>query len=366
MHHLPGACERADSYPSPGGTGSGTCTTVVAASPALSSRPYIEAMDSQPKTGGVTIGVDIGGTKIAAGVVNAEGAILRTARRPTPRHDAGAVLGEVAAVVDELHSEVDGSIVGVGVGVAGGVDQSRSTVYFAPNLAWSQVPVRAVLEASTGLPVVVENDGAAAAWAETRFGAGKGLAHVVMVTVGTGIGGGIVVDGQVMRGAHGVAAEIGHLNAVPDGRPCGCGRNGCWEQYASGNALVREARSLAAERRSEAGTLLSLGDGTPEGVEGSHITRAAQMGDPVAIEAFAVAGNWLGRGLADLTAIVDPDAFVIGGGVSEAGDLLLASAQRTLSDKVFGGTNRPMPKLLVAELGNDAGIVGAADLARIS
>jgi len=313
---------------------------------------------------GVTIGVDIGGTKIAAGVVDGSGKILATARRPTPRHDSGAVLNDVADVVNELQAGVDGSIVGVGVGVAGGVDQSRSMVYFAPNLAWSQVPVRAVLEAATQLPVVVENDGAAAAWAETRFGAGVGLQHVVMVTVGTGIGGGIVVDGHVMRGAHGVAAEIGHLNAVPDGRLCGCGRHGCWEQYASGNALVREARELASERRQEAGALLALGDGTPEGVQGSHITQAAQMGDPVAVEAFANVGTWLGRGLADLTAIVDPDAFVIGGGVSEAGDLLLASARRTLSEKVFGGTNRPLPQLLVARLGNDAGIVGAADLAR--
>ncbi len=314
---------------------------------------------------GVTIGVDIGGTKIAAGVVDAQGSILRTARRPTPRNDAGAVLSEVGEVVNELQAEVDGPIVGVGVGVAGGVDQSRSLVYFAPNLAWSQVPVRAVVEAATGLPVVVENDGAAAAWAETRFGAGVGLQHVVMVTVGTGIGGGIVVAGQVMRGAHGVAAEIGHLNAVPGGRLCGCGRNGCWEQYASGNALVREARELAADRRPEAGILLELGDGTPEGVQGAHITAAAQRGDPIAMEAFSNVGTWLGRGLADLTAVVDPDAFVIGGGVSDAGDLLLVSAQRTLSNSVFGGDNRPQPRLLLARLGNDAGIVGAADLARV-
>ncbi len=315
---------------------------------------------------GVTIGVDIGGTKIAAGVVDGSGNILATARRPTPRHDSGAVLNDVADVVNELQAGIDGSIVGVGVGVAGGVDQARSLVYFAPNLAWSQVPVRAVVEAATGLPVVVENDGAAAAWAETRFGAGVGLEHVVMVTVGTGIGGGIVVDGQVMRGAHGVAAEIGHLNAVPGGRLCGCGRNGCWEQYASGNALVREARDLAAERRPEAGILLELGDGTPEGVQGAHITAAAQRGDPIAMEAFSNVGTWLGRGLADLTAIVDPDAFVIGGGVSDAGDLLIASAQRTLSNSVFGGNNRPQPALLLAKLGNDAGIVGAADLARVS
>lgn len=314
--------------------------------------------------GGVSIGVDIGGTKIAAGVVDTDGRILRTVRRPTPRNDATAVLNEVASVVDELQQEVDGTIVGVGVGVAGGVDRSRSTVYFAPNLAWSGVPVRTVLEAATGLPVVVENDGSAAAWAEARFGAAKDTSNIVMVTVGTGIGGGIVMDGHVMRGAHGVAAEIGHMNAVPDGRPCGCGRNGCWEQYASGNALVREARTLAAERRSEAGTLLAMGDGTPEGVEGAHITKAAIHGDPVAVEAFAIVGTWLGRGLADLTAIVDPDAFVIGGGVSEAGDLLLANAHRTLTEKVFGASSRPLPELVLAELGNDAGIVGAADLVR--
>ena len=315
---------------------------------------------------GVTIGVDVGGTKIAAGVVDGHGTILRTARRPTPRHDPSAVLAEVADVVNELQAGVDGTVIGVGVGVAGGVDESRSLVYFAPNLAWTHVPVRTVLEAATGLACVVENDGAAAAWAETRFGAGVGLEHVVMVTVGTGIGGGIVVDGRVLRGAHGVAAEIGHLNAVPNGRLCGCGRTGCWEQYASGNALVREARELAAERRPEATVLLELGDGTPEGVQGSHITDAARRGDPIAIEAFANVGAWLGRGLANLTAIVDPDAFVIGGGVSDAGDLILASAQQTLSQSIFGGTNRPHPALLLAKLGNDAGIVGAADLARVS
>ncbi len=321
---------------------------------------------SERGLGGVSIGVDIGGTKIAAGVVDAEGRILRTARRPSPRHDPAAVLAEVAEVVNELRSGVDGTIVGVGVGVAGGVDRSRSAVYFAPNLAWGQVPVRTVIEAATDLPVVVENDGVTAAWAEMKFGAGIGLQHVVMVTVGTGIGGGIVVDGRVMRGAHGIAAEIGHFSAVPDGRPCGCGRQGCWEQYASGNALVREARRLAAERRPEAGTLLALGDGTPEGVEGGHVTAAAHAGDPVAIDAFGIVGTWLGRGLADLTAIVDPEAFIIGGGVSEAGDLLLSAAQRTLTEKVDTGTKRPIPRILLAQLGNDAGIVGAADLVRYS
>lgn len=312
----------------------------------------------------MSIGVDIGGTKILAGIVDDDGQIVATARRATPRNDANNVLDLVAEVVNELSAGTQEPLAGVGLGVAGLVDADRSRVYFAPNLRWSQVPVRALLEASTGLPVVVENDGNVAAWGEFRYGAGRGATDLTLVTVGTGIGGGIVIDGRLFRGAHGVAGEIGHLNAVPDGRPCGCGRNGCLEQYASGNALVREARALAAERRSEAGVLLALGDGTPEGVQGVHITEAAKSGDPVAMEAFTVVGTWLGRGLADLAAVLDPDVFVIGGGVSEAGDLLLASARQTLADKLIGQQNRPAPLVKVAELTNRAGLIGAADLAR--
>ena len=312
----------------------------------------------------MSIGVDIGGTKILAGIVDDDGQIVATARRATPRNDANNVLDLVAEVVNELSAGTQEPLAGVGLGVAGLVDADRSRVYFAPNLRWSQVPVRALLEASTGLPVVVENDGNVAAWGEFRYGAGRGATDLTLVTVGTGIGGGIVIDGRLFRGAHGVAGEIGHLNAVPDGRPCGCGRNGCLEQYASGNALVREARALAAERRSEAGVLLALGDGTPEGVQGVHITEAAKSGDPVAMEAFTVVGTWLGRGLADLAAVLDPDVFVSGGGVSEAGDLLLASARQTLADKLIGQQNRPAPLVKVAELTNRAGLIGAADLAR--
>ena len=313
---------------------------------------------------GLSIGVDIGGTKILAGAVTEDGEIVKTARRDTPHSDATAVLDLVAEVVTELARTVGTPIDGVGLGVAGPVDASRSHVYFAPNLRWSQVPARALLEAATGLPVVVENDGNVAAWGEYRFGAGRGSGDLVLVTVGTGIGGGIVLGGRLFRGAHGAAGEIGHANAVPNGIPCGCGRNGCIEQYASGNALVREARALAAERRPEAAILLSLGDGTPEGVQGVHVTEAARAGDPVAIEAFEIVGTWLGRGLADLAAILDPDVFVIGGGVSVAGELLLASARRTLNSKLVGLATRPAPVIKVAELLNEAGLVGAADLAR--
>ena len=315
---------------------------------------------------GLSIGVDVGGTKILAGLVDDTGKVLATARQATPRNDAADVLDVVVTVVDELRAQSPSSVEAVGLGVAGPVDSSRSTVFFAPNLGWSNVPVRALIEPRLGVPVVVENDGNVAAWGEFRFGAAADISDdIVLVTVGTGIGGGIIIDGRLLRGAHGAAGEIGHMNVKVNGRPCGCGRGGCWEQYASGNALVREARSLAAERRPEAGMLLSLGDGTPEGVQGVHVTEAARAGDPVAKQAFDTIGVWLGRGMADLAAILDPAAFIIGGGVSEAGDLLLLSAQATLAEKISGGQQqRPAPLVRLATLGNNAGLIGAASIAR--
>jgi glucokinase len=161
-----------------------------------------------------------------------------------------------------------------------------------------------------------------------------------------------------------MAAEFGHIVKVPDGRLCGCGKRGCWEQYASGNALLREARELAAERRTEAEVLLSLGDGTPEGVKGKHVTEAARAGDPVALEAFETVGRWLGTGLADVASLLDPAMFVIGGGVSEAGDLLLAPTRAAFENSLVARQHRPLAAVVPAQLGNDAGLVGAADLAR--
>lgn len=310
----------------------------------------------------LTVGVDIGGTKIAAGVVDDKGAILAKQRVATAGRDAEKVEQSVADLVTSLSAKYD--IDAVGIGAAGFVDEKRSRVNFAPNLGWKDEPLRMAVEGIVGLPVVVENDANAAAWGEYRFGAGRGREYVVTITVGTGIGAGIVLDGTLYRGRWGAAAEFGHLNVEPGGRPCGCGNRGCWEQYASGNALVREARYLASERRSEAETLLNLGDGTPEGVQGVHVTKAARAGDPVALAAFDFVARWLGQGLADITAILDPECFVIGGGVSEAGDVLLASTVRAFTESVSGKEHREMASVVIAELGNAAGMVGAADLAR--
>ncbi len=310
----------------------------------------------------LAIGVDVGGTKVAAGVVDERGKIVERLLRPTPSSDLAQTVTTISEVVTELGSR---HIIGaVGLGVAGFVDVVRASVVFAPNLGWRDEPVKEVVEDRLGIPVVVENDANATVWAETRFGAARGQSHVILLTVGTGIGTGIVIGGELYRGRWGIGGEAGHYRAVPDGRLCGCGNRGCLEQYASGNALTAEARDFARRSPEAATRLLRLAGGTPEGITGPEITRAATEGDPVALRCFNIVGSWLGQGMADLAAILDPGCFVVGGGVSEAGDLLLDPARTTFEKSLTGRGHRAPAQILVAALGPDAGLVGAADLAR--
>jgi glucokinase len=311
----------------------------------------------------LTVGVDIGGTKVAAGVVDAQGTILAITHRDTPADDVAQIEDSITAVVRELTGQYE--VEAVGVGAAGFIDAQRSTVMFAPNLAWRDEPLQASLQRRLGLSVVIENDANAAAWAEVRFGAGRGAEHVVALTVGTGIGGGIVINGRLLRGQFGAAAEIGHLPMVPDGRRCGCGLRGCWEQYASGRALEREAHELVRNSPETAGELLRLAGGQPERITGEMVSQAALAGDAAALRCFDVVGTWLGRGLAGLAAILDPGLFVIGGGVSAAGEMLRAPASAAFTASLTGNGYRPAAELRTAELGPEAGLIGAADLARI-
>lgn len=309
-----------------------------------------------------TIGVDLGGTKIAAGIVNKQGEILEEIVKPTPAVSAKAVISAIVEACAELIERYE--VKGICVAAPGFVDAAGSRLMFTPNLPMSDEPLRAKIEKKLNVPVLVENDANAAAWGEARFGAAQNRRNVVILTVGTGLGGGIVVDGRLVRGAFGMAAEIGHMNQVPNGEPCGCGLSGCWEQYASGSALVRIGRRLAAQDRASASMLLSMGDGTPEGVQGQHLTTAAQQGCPVSVAAFNELGASLGRGMADLSALLDPEIFVIGGGVSSAGDLLLSPARNAFLGNLTASAHRPKPEIVIATLGNSAGMVGAADLAR--
>jgi glucokinase len=311
----------------------------------------------------LAIGVDIGGTKVSAGVVDEGGDIIDRERRLTPSHDVKETEQTIVDVVSELRARHE--VVAVGIGAAGWIANDQATVLFSPHLAWRDEPLRAHLIDRIGVPVMVENDGNAAAWAEYRFGAARDAAVAVCITLGTGIGGGLVIGGSLFRGAYGVGCEYGHMTVVPDGRRCACGNRGCWEMYASGTALARDARELAEVSPVGAHELMRLADSDLNKLTGPVVTEAARHGDTSAIEIYTSMGRWLGRGIASLAAALDPTVFVIGGGVSEAGEqLLLDPARRTFAESLTGRGFRPLAAIEMATLGPDAGLVGAADLAR--
>lgn len=317
---------------------------------------------------GLALGVDIGGTKVSGGAVDSRGRVLRRTRRDTPDRSRSPrdVENALVEVIDELCEGLGaaGPAVAVGIGAAGFVDAARATVSFSPHLSWRHEPLKEALGSRVRLPVVVENDANAAAWAEHRFGAGQAEGHLVMVTLGTGIGGAAIIAGALDRGRFGAAGEYGHMRVVPDGQRCECGNRGCWEQYASGNALVREAAALVVSRSPVAADLAARVAGDPSRLSGPLITQAATDGDPTAMELLAEVGTWLGVGLADLAAALDPGLFVVGGGVASAGELLLGPARAAFRRTLPGRGYRPEARIVAAALGNDAGLVGAADLAR--
>jgi glucokinase len=252
------------------------------------------------------------------------------------------------------------------MGAPGFVASDRSTVLFTPNLPWRAEPLGESMSERLELPVLVENDANCAAWAEVRYGAARGERNVVVLTIGTGIGGGVVIDGQLLRGQFGIATEIGHMNVVIEGGlRCGCGSRGCWEQYGSGSALVRDAQDFARISPSLALRMLDLAGGEPEGITGPVVTQAARDSDPAAVEIFREAARSIGFGIAKLAAILDPAVFVIGGGVADAGELLRDPVELAYIERLTGRGQRPTARVVLAKLRGDAGIVGAADLARL-
>jgi glucokinase len=310
----------------------------------------------------LTCGVDVGGTKILGGVVDEDGTVVEELRVVSPATDVSAIEAAITGLVSDLASRH--RLEAVGVGAAGYIDKSRSVVMFAPNLAWRDLGLRAELEARLGLPVVVENDANAAAWGEFRFGGGADVDDLLLVTVGTGVGGGVVLDGRLHRGAFGVGGEVGHMRVVPGGVRCGCGNRGCLEAYGSGTALVREARAAAAADPVSAQVLLARA-GDVEAISGPMVTECAQDGDPFCVGQLASLGRWLGEGIASLAAVLDPAVVVVGGGVSAAGDLLLDPIRSAFDRELTGRGHRPLAEVRPGRLGNRAGLIGAADLARV-
>jgi len=310
----------------------------------------------------LAIGIDIGGTRVKAGVVDLDGNVVDRTGRDTPTTSPTEVEDTIADVVRELRGRH--TVAGVGIGAAGFVDLTRSTVLFSPHLAWRHEPLRDAVYRRIGLSVVVENDANAAAWAEFRFGAAQREDDLVCITLGTGIGGAIMLDGLLFRGRHGMAGEFGHMQVVPGGHACECGNVGCWEQYASGNALVREALALVEAGSPLVEPLLARVGGDPAAITGLLVSQAARAGDPASVALLRQVGDWLGVGMAGLAAAFDNGVFVVGGGVSDAGELLLGPAREAFRRSLTGRGFRSEARIVRAHLGNDAGMVGAADLAR--
>ena len=301
------------------------------------------------------IGVDVGGTKIAALRVSADGTVVARATRGTPAADEAATLSAIDDAVEAVRTD---GVVAIGVGAAGLVDARSGVLLSSPNLSWRDVPLRERLLSSFGLPVTVDNDATAGAWAESMLGASRGVAYSLFVGVGTGIGGGIVQEGRLVRGAHGFAGEIGHVIVEPEGPPCGCGNRGCWEQVASGHAIARAGRADVAARPD--GAIAVMADGDPGRVTGELVTEAARQGDGTARSILAEAGRRLGEGIAGLVNVLDTEIVVVGGGAGEAGDLLLEPLREAYRDAVEGVDVRPDVPIVEASFGNDAGAIGAA------
>ena len=310
------------------------------------------------------IGIDVGGTKVLGGVVTGTGEILATARRDTPREGGRALTEAIANVATELIQQYP--VDSIGVSAAGFISSDRQTMLATPNISnWNGVNLVTELTEILHKKIVLENDANAAAWGEFKFGAGRGRSDLMMLTLGTGVGGGLILGSSVFRGAFGIGAELGHIRIVPEGQLCGCGLRGCLEQYASGSALLRHAREAIDASPLLARNLLERGDGTIEGLRGNHITEAARDGDPVAIAAFNTMATYLGAGIASLCAVIDPSCVVLGGGVIDAGELFLGPTRDAALRLIPFSGKHPYPEIVAAVLGNHAGLVGVADLSRI-
>ncbi|MFM5967536.1 MAG: ROK family glucokinase [Micrococcales bacterium] len=309
------------------------------------------------------IGIDIGGTKIAGALVDESGNILRELRVPTPADDPKALTQAVAELIRELSDGQE--VLGAGIAAAGFIDAEQSNIVYAPNLSWRNEPFKAEVEALVDVPVILENDANAAGWAEYRFGAGRGYKHMVMLTIGTGVGGAVIADSRMLRGGFGIAGELGHIRVVPDGRLCGCGQHGCLESYGSGSALLRSARELA-DSNDLLGSRLRELEAEKGQLTGAEVYAAILEKDPGALKLLAELGSWIGQAIGSLVAVLDPEIVVIGGGVSAAGDLLLNPIRDAFLKHLPARGFRPELKIVAAEFVNDAGVVGAADLARQS
>jgi glucokinase len=308
----------------------------------------------------LTIGIDIGGTKISAGVVDSSGNLIDSSKCSTPAEGGKDLISSVVNLVKELNKKHE--IKGIGISIAALISSDYGTIVGAPNIAnLSKLNFANEIKEEFKLPIIIENDANAAMWAEFKFGSAKGLNPVMFFIIGTGVGGGLVIDGKLFKGANGIGAEFGHMCVVPNGLLCGCGSKGCIEQYASGGALIRYANEALLANPDKSEEVLSFGEGK---LSGTALTKAAKAGNELALAAFSKQADWLGLACASYSLIIDPQAIIIGGGVVDAGELFLAPVRAAMRKYMPFAESHVPPKIIAAKFGNDAGLIGAADLVR--
>jgi glucokinase len=310
-----------------------------------------------------TLGIDLGGTKVEAALVDAAGQVLQSHRHPTDAERGAAhVLDDIVDCVIECLAGASRRAAAAGIGVAGQVDAERGIVRTAPNLGWTDVRLRDRLETALDLPVAVANDVRAITWGVWQHGAGRGTDDLVVVFVGTGIGGGVVSGGEVLDGHRGVAGELGHIPLVPFGRSCHCPNQGCWEAYAGGWAIAERARDTVRSNP-EAGAALRERAGSVDDITGRTVHAACDDGDPLATDLVEATGEYLGVGLTGVVNAFNPERVVLGGGVIE-GHPGYADHVRTIVDERALQVAAEDLDVVRSELGGQAGVIGAATMAR--
>ncbi|CAA9439218.1 MAG: Glucokinase [uncultured Rubrobacteraceae bacterium] len=304
------------------------------------------------------IGVDVGGTKIAAAVVSAEGEVLNEVRYPTQAVPPNRLVGTIAGAIMEVRDGFE--VGGVCLAVPGLIMASVNTVIFSPNLhEIENIRLDEEIGGTTGVRVTVENDANAAAWGEFRYGAGKDVEHQVFITLGTGVGGGVITHGVLLRGAQGAGGELGHVTLDPEGPLCGCGNHGCLEALASGTAIQRRAREFANARPGSALGRLAI----QRQVLGEDVTRLAEEGDEAAVSVLEETGRWLGIGVAGFVNMFNPEVVAVGGGASQAGEFILEPVRKEVKLRARS-PSRDLAEIKEATLGPASGVLGAAALAR--
>jgi glucokinase len=308
------------------------------------------------------IGIDLGGTKIAAGIVDEEGTIIKKDSVPTGRTRKNEeIVNDICMLVKKLLNDTNLSekdIYSVGIGSPGSLDRDQGIIIANFNLSFRYVTIRKAIQEVIPVPVYVENDANCAAIAESIAGVGKGVDYMVLITIGTGIGGGIIINNKLYIGSNGAAAELGHMVINLDGESCTCGRKGCWEAYSSATAFIRQTKAAAADNPES--KILELVDGDMEKIDAKTAFDAARMGDETAINVVDRYIDILAEGLANMVNIFQPDLIAIGGGVSKEGENLLAPLREKMKGRTFFIGDLKNTQIVAAKMGNDAGIVGAA------